>query len=156
MASASGKQLKACPPPSLEMKLAGDPLVRIFEAIRDQSVLANPHAFAGTEEAFHEELELTPGTPQSAFANKERVPVVVVLEAEGDPGGQPGWIFAATTKGQCTQQSCHRSDYGPAPKVSLVLAPNEELFVDVTDPAGLVTVAVKVAVMKLHGNIGEF
>lgn len=156
MASASGKQLKACPPPVLETRLAGDPLVRIFEAIRDQSVLANPHAFAGTVEAFHEELDITPGTPEAAFQNKENVPVVVTLEAEGDPGGQPGWILVATSKGQCTQQSCHRADYGPAPKVSIVLAPNETAYVDVTDPAGLVTVAVKMAAMKLHGHIGEF
>ncbi len=155
MASASGS-LKSCPLPPAESNLAGDPLVRIFEAVRDMSVLANPHAFAGTDAAFRSETEITPGTPQAVFENKERVPVVVTLEAEGDPGGQPGWIFTATSKGRCTQASCHRADYGPAPKVSLVLAPNESAWVDVTDPAGLVTVNVKMAAVRLHGHIGEF
>ena len=153
------KVTRICPPIS---SVVTDPLLKLYYAIKDHSVLSNPWAFIGSKSYGSKPVSIAADvanpTPMLIHKNTGSTPCVVAMQARGSTNALRNYLFVATEEGKCKLLADAAAfDYDIAPKVSVVLAPNEEVWANVTDPdGGTAAQVVNYAVIPLHDTIGDF
>ena len=134
-----------------------DPLTRLYYAIRDQSVMANPYSFIGSPEFGAKPVTITPGTAMLVTKNVTAAPMMVAIQARGTANANKNYLFVAPTQAGCVIADAKSYDYNTAPKVAVLIAPNEEVWADVTDPdGGVADQVVNWASVPLHYVIEDF
>lgn len=134
-----------------------DPLLKLYYAIRDQGVLANPFAFLGSKEWGSSPVIITPGVPQMVFKHTGSHPMLLVIQAMGSANANRNYLMMSPTEVGCTISLAKRFDFDTAPKLSVVLGPNEEAWVDVTDPdGGAAEQTINFSIVPLHDVMRDF
>jgi hypothetical protein len=132
---------------------------RLIDALFDTAALQNPEAFAIVSKPTR--TLVTPGAAANQavqfFLNKLPTPVLLFMEVAPTVTLLPGALIVGRENGKATLADAIRVEYSTAPKVSLVIPPNGEVFVDITHPDGLATaLQVQFTVLPLRGRSSVF
>lgn len=144
-------------PPTLasELNQVLSRITSVIDALYDTAALQNPDAFVMVARPTRKPV--TPGAPILFYQNLLRQPALLFLEVEPTVTFLPGALIVGREAANATLGGAIRVVYDTAPKASVIVPPNGEVYVDITHPDGLATALnVQFTVIPLRGRSSIF
>lgn len=143
---------------SKETQAVLDKLSAMINTLWDVTVIANATAFVRLSNSTPLDIDppatgVAATSAQKAYENKLDRPMVVVATVESDGAGGSLHLLLAFKDADATLANAAVRDYGPAPKIWLVVPPNTSIFVNCSSPNGSgAAVRVLVTAIPLIGR----